>query len=156
TYGLRIIAAHELIDYFATQVRRAFAPLDVLAALLLFVLLIGLADTLAASVLERRRDLAIIRTLGARRAFLHRAVAVEAIGLGLPGLLLAIVAGFGLGTMWVRETFPSLLGWALETHVPYAQLTLVCAATLAVCWLAGLLPARSAAGLDPGAALRSE
>jgi ABC-type antimicrobial peptide transport system permease subunit len=156
TYGLRIIAAQELIDYFATQVRRAFAPVDVLAGLLLFVLLVGLADTLAASVLERQRDLAIMRTIGARGAFLRRAIAVEAMGLALPGLLLAVVVGFGLGTMWVRQTFPSLLGWALETHVPYVQVTLICATTLAVCWLAGLLPARQAASLEPAAALRSE
>ena len=155
-YGLRIVASRDLIDYFATQVRRAFAPLDVLAALLLFVLLIGLADTLAASVLERQRDLAIIRTIGARRSFLRRATAVEAMGLVLPGLLLAVAVGFSLGIMWVRQTFPSLLGWALETHVPYAQIGLVCGATLAVCWLAGLLPARQAAALEPAVALRSE
>jgi ABC-type lipoprotein release transport system permease subunit len=83
-------------------------------------------------------------------------VAVEAMGLGLPGLLLAIVAGFSLGTMWVRQTFPYLLGWALETHVPYGQLAVVCAATLGVCWLACLLPARRAAALEPAAALREE
>jgi putative ABC transport system permease protein len=156
SYGLRIVAAQDLIDYFAEQVRRAFAPVNVLTGLLLFVLLVGLADTLAASVLERQRDLAIIRTIGARGAFLRRAIAVEAMGLALPGLLLAVVVGFGLGTMWVRQTFPSLLGWALETHVPYAQVTLICATTLAVCWLAGLLPAHQAATLEPAAALRSE
>lgn len=155
-YGLRIVAAKDLIDYFATQVRRAFAPADVIAGLLLFVLLVGLADTLAASVLERQRELAVIRTIGARRAFIQRAIAIEGLGLALPGLMLAVVVGFGLGTMWVRQTFPSLLGWALETHVPYLQVTLICFATLAVCWLAGLLPARQAAALQPAAALRSE
>lgn len=156
TYGLRIVSAGDLIDYFAAQVRLAFAPLDVLAALLLFVLLLGLADTLAASVLERTRDLAVIRTLGARRAVLRRAVVVEGIGLGIPGLVLALAAGFGLGTIWVRQTFPALLGWALETHVPYAQIAVVCAATMGVCWVAGLLPARRAAALDPAQALRCE
>lgn len=155
-YGLRIGAARDLIDYFAAQVRRAFAPLDVLAALLLFVLLLGLADTLTASVLERTRDLAVIRALGARRAVLRRAVVVEGIGLAVPGLLLALGVGLGLGTLWVRQTFPALLGWALETHVPYAQVVIACAATLAVCWLAGLLPARRAAALDPAQALRRE
>jgi len=155
-YGLKIVSARDLIDYFAAQVRRAFAPLDVLATLLLFVLLIGLADTLAANVLERTRELAVIRTLGARRAVLRRAVIIEGIGLGIPGLLLALAAGFGLGAIWVRQTFPALLGWALETHVPYTQIALVCAATLGVCWLAGLLPARRAAALSPTEALRYE
>lgn len=154
TYGLRIGSSGELMDYFALQVRRAFAPLDVLAGLMLFVILLGLADTLAASVLERARELGTIRALGVRRALVGRSVVIEGVVLGLLGLLVALGAGLGLGTMWVQQTFPLLLGWALQTHVPYLQLSLVCAATLAVCWLAALLPARGAARLRPAVALR--
>lgn len=156
TYGLRIVPATELIEYFAVQVRRAFAPLDVLAALLLFVLLLGLADTLAANVLERSGELAVTRMLGARRAVVRRAVMVEGIALGLPGVLLAIVTGTLLGAVWVRQTFPLLLGWALETHVPYKQVAMVCGAALLVSWLAGLVPARRASRLAPAALLRAE
>lgn len=155
-YGIRIGSARDLIDYFAAQVRRAFAPVDVLAALMLFVILLGLADTLAASVLERTRELGTIRALGVRRRLVGRSVVVEGVVLGLLGLLLALAAGFSLGTMWVRQTFPHLLGWALETYVPYAHIAIVCGATLAVCWLAALLPARRAASLPPAAALRFE
>jgi putative ABC transport system permease protein len=156
TYGIRIGSARDLMRYFADQVRRAFAPVDVLAALMLFVILLGLADTLAASVLERARELGTIRALGVRRRLVGRSVVVEGVLLGLLGLLLALTAGIGLGTMWVRQTFPQLLGWALDTHVPYAHIAIVCAATLAVCWLAALLPARRAASLPPAATLRFE
>jgi putative ABC transport system permease protein len=156
TYGLRIISAHDLLAYFATQVRRAFAPVDVLAALMLVVLLVGLADTLAASVLERTRELATIRTLGVRRAALRRAVVVEGLGLGVPGLLLAVGLGLGLGNVWVRQTFPFLIGWPLEVYVPVAQIGLVCVATLVVCAVAALIPARRAAALQLAAALRCE
>jgi putative ABC transport system permease protein len=155
-YGLRIISANDLMQYFAEQVRRAFAPVGVLAGLLLFVLLLGLADTLAASVLERTRELAIVRTLGSRRTALRRAVIAEGLGLGVPGVLLALIAGLALGTLWVQQTFPFLLGWALETHIPYAEVALVSAATLVVCWGAGILPARRAAALNPVQALRYE
>jgi putative ABC transport system permease protein len=155
-YGLRIISAQDLMEYFAEQVRRAFAPVSVLAALLLFVLLLGLADTLAASVLERTQDFAVIRMLGSRRAALRRAIIAESLALAFPGLLLALVAGLILGMVWVQQTFPFLLGWALETNVPYAQIMLICAATLVVCWAAGILPARRAAALNPVQALRYE
>src|SRR5262249_34474893 len=53
SYGLRIVSSRDLLDYFAAQVQRAFAPVDVLAVFLLAVILLGLADTLAGSVLER-------------------------------------------------------------------------------------------------------
>jgi putative ABC transport system permease protein len=155
-YGLRIISARELMNYFAAQVRRAFAPVDVLAALMLVVLFVGLADALAASVFERTRELAVIRALGGRRALLRRAVVIEGLGLGLPGILLAITAGLGLGALWVRQTFPYLLGWPLETYVPYRQVGIVCMGILVVCWLAALLPARRAAALQVAEALRCE
>ena len=155
-YGLHITTSRDLLDYFAAQVRRAFAPVDVLAALMLFVILLGLADTLAASVLDRTRELGTIRALGVRRAVVRRAVVAEGVVLGLLGLLLAVAAGLGLGAMWVRETFPHLLGWALDIHIPYARLAVVCASTLAVCWLAALLPARHAAALQPAETLRAE
>jgi putative ABC transport system permease protein len=155
-YGVRIGSARDLLDYFASQVRRAFAPVDVLALLMLFVILIGLADTLAASVLERTRELGMIRALGIRRAVVGRAVVVEALALGVLGLLVALLAGLGLGAMWVGRTFPQLLGWALETYVPYAHLGLVCVSTLLVCALASLVPARHAAAMHPAVALRAE
>jgi putative ABC transport system permease protein len=155
-YGIRIGSTRDLMGYFAAQVRRAFAPVDVLAALMLFVILLGLADTLAASVLERTRELGSIRALGVRRALVRRSVVVEGVLLGLLGLLLALAAGLGLGAMWVRQTFPHLLGWGLAIHVPYAHVAIVCGVTLAVCWVAALLPARRAAALPPAAALRVE
>src|SRR5262249_1137278 len=77
--GLRIASTGDLLDYFAGQVRRAFAPVDVLAVLMLFVILLGLADTLAASVLERTRELGTMRALGVRRALVSRAVVAEGV-----------------------------------------------------------------------------
>src|SRR5262249_33246510 len=121
-YGLRIISAHDLLAYFAIQVRRALAPVDVLAPLMLVGFLVGLADTLAASVLERTREIATVRTLGVRRALLRRAVVLEGLGLGVPGLFLAVAAGLGLGILWVHQTFPFLIGWPLTVYIPYRQI----------------------------------
>lgn len=156
TYGLRIISARELIDYFASAVHRAFAPVDVLAALLFVVLAIGLGDTLAAGVRERRRDLAVMRALGARRTVLRNAVVAETVGIAVPGVLLAVAAGTALGVLWIRRTFPALLGWALETHLPVLQIAALGALTIAGCGMAGLLPARRAGALHPAEALRYE
>ena len=155
-YGLRILSSQDLVNYFATEVRRAFAPVNILGALLLFVLLVGLADTLAASVLERMQEFAITRTLGARRSLLRRAVIVEGLSLGIPGLILAILSGLALAVLWVKQTFPFLLGWSLETHIPIGQVVFVCAVTLSVCWVAGLIPGRRAGLLKPADALRYE
>jgi len=155
-YGLRIVSSRDLLDYFAAQVQRAFAPVDVLAVFLLVVILLGLADTLAASTVERTRELGTIRALGVRRRGVGRAVVAEGLAIGGLGIVLAVAVGTSLGMLWVRQTFPELLGWALETYVPYVQLAFVCSGTMVVCWIAAALPARSAAALQPAEALRCE
>jgi ABC-type lipoprotein release transport system permease subunit len=56
----------------------------------------------------------------------------------------------------VNGTFPRLLGWVLELHVPVAEATATAGLVLAVALLAALLPARRAARLAPAVALHYE
>jgi putative ABC transport system permease protein len=156
TYELRVISASALLEYFSAQTRRAFGPVDVLTALILAVLLVGLADALAANVLERTSELATIRALGGRRGFVRTAVVMEAVAVAMPGIALAVAAGSTLGWLWVRHTFPALLGWPLETYVPYTHLAGVAMATIAVCAVAALVPAQRAARLEIATALRCD
>lgn len=155
-YSLRILDARELLEYFETQVRRAFVPLDILAAMALLVILLGMADTLAAVVIERTRELGVLRAVGVPRGALRRLILMEGLLLGMLGLVLAIGAGIALGTLWVDATFPYLLGWVLELEFPMHRLLLVVMLTLLVCLMAALVPARRAAQLQPAAALRYE
>lgn len=156
TYGLRILSSGGLLDFFREQVHRAFAPIDVLAILVLLVVLLGLADTLVASVADRTREFGMMRAVGIQRRYLRRIVVAEAAVHGGVGLLLAIVVGLGLGVLWVEQTFAYLLGWALELYVPFAGLAFVFLATAVVCYAAAIVPARRAAGLVPADALRYE
>jgi putative ABC transport system permease protein len=155
-YDLRILSAGELIAYYAEQVDRAFAPLGILAATVLLVTLLGVADTLLATVLARTRELGVARAIGIRRASLARTVFVEALLLGALGLALALTAGIGLAALWVRDTLPYLLGWVLEMHLPYREGPLLIVLTIAVVAAAAMLPAYRAARLEPGLALREE
>jgi putative ABC transport system permease protein len=155
-HDLRILSSGELIEYFAEQVRRAFAPVDVLSGMTLLVVLLGLADNLTASVAERTRELGIARAVGLRRRQLRHLVVAESLLIGGIGLLLAVAAGLALGLLWVETTFPYLLGWVIEFRIPYAQFAFVLAVTVAICLAAAWSPARWAARLDPAAALRWE
>jgi putative ABC transport system permease protein len=155
-YDLRILATPELVAHYASQVRRAFAPLHVLAATVLLVTLLGVADTLFAGVRARARELGTVRAVGVRRLALAGTVVVEALLMGALGLGLAATTGLGLALLWVRDTLPHLLGWVLDLHVPYRQAPALVLLTIAVCAAAAVLPARAAGRIPPALALRQE
>src|SRR5437016_1893544 len=155
-YDLRILSTGELIGYYAEQVGRAFAPLGVLAATVLLVTLLGVADTLLAAVIGRTRELGTARALGIRPRPLVCMVLVEALLLSALGVALGAASGVGLAALGVLQTLPCLLGWVLELHLPYRELPVLAALTVAVAGLAAMLPARRAGRLEPGLALRQE
>lgn len=155
-FELTVLTLGEFADWSAAQVARAFAGLYVVAALILFVVVFGAADTLAAGVLERHRELAVVRATGVRAEHLQRIVLLEACLLGALGLLLATIAGLSLGVFWVRTMLPSMLGWVLELHVPWRHLAVIGVLSLFVCVAAALGPARWARRLLSATALRYE
>lgn len=156
TYNLTILTLGEFAEWSAGQVEQAFAGLYVLAGLILFVVVFGAADTLAAGVLERQRELAVVRATGVRANRLQRIVLIEAALLGSMGLALASVSGLILGIFWVQMMLPNMLGWVLELHIPYRHLAIISTVSLMVCIAAALGPARWARRLLPATALRYE
>jgi putative ABC transport system permease protein len=151
-----VITSAEIVDYFASQVRIAFAGVGVLAGLVLMLVMIGISDTLAAGVLERTREIGSLRVVGVQRRFVQRMVLLEGCAIGALGIALATVTGLALGTLWVTTTFPYLLGWVIELHLPYGYMLQIGAIALVACLGAAILPSRRAAGLQPAVALRYE
>lgn len=117
-----------------------------LAAVALLVGGIGVANTLFASVLERRRDIGLRRALGARRTSIGAQFMTEAMLLCLTGG--AVGAGAGaLTTAW----WAGARGW--PTVVPLGVVVGSVAAALVTGALAGIAPSVRAARLPPTVAL---
>lgn len=121
-----------------------------LGAISLLVGGVGIITIMTIAVNERTPEIGLLRALGADRKqilylFIGEAVVLAAVG-GLAGLII------GAGIAWLLGAFVP----ALPTHTPW--LYAVYAETLAavIGLLAGVLPARHAAGLDPVEALRAE
>lgn len=109
---------------------------------------IGVANTMIISVLERRREIGLRRSLGATRAHIRRQFLAEALLLsGLGGLL---GAGIGIG---VTAIFASMNGWPVV--VSPAVITVGILSTLLIGAVAGIYPAVRAARTPPTAALSS-
>jgi putative ABC transport system permease protein len=122
------------------------------AAVLLIALTVGVSvlATLSASVLERRRDFALMKALGGSQAQLISLFLLEAALLAFAG----VIAGYIIG---------SALAWAIsETNFGTASLPrltvlpLVLLLNMAIAVMAALFPARVLRGLQPAALLKGE
>ena len=94
--------------------------LMVMTALLgvaVLIALIGVANTLSLSVLERRRESALLRAMGMQRRGLRLMLLYESIQVGMAGVIVGIVAGFYFAWLGIRSVFPRRLG-----HHPCALL----------------------------------
>ena len=121
-----------------------FSVTYALEAIAIFVAILGVAATLLTLVLERRRELAMLRLLGAGRAQIRRMVVIEAALLGVLGQGAGLVVGGILSMILVYVINVQSFGWTIQFHVPLVflgQSTLLIVATSA---LAGLYPAHVA------------
>ena len=122
--------------------------------IVLLVVVLGVASVLVVSVVQKRREIGILRAMGATRAqmvrvFLVQGGIVSALG-SLLGLLLALLM------IWLFTTFVrGSDGRALFEIVLPLSLALQVAAIVTVCGvLAAIAPARRAAMMDPAQAIR--
>lgn len=140
-YRLKIQGLADSIAYIDGKIRDAFAFSRSLQLLLVIVAIAGIFDLLFARILERRRELAIWRIVGAADRAVRRSLVIESLTLGV----LATVVGFpfGLATswMWVRLILPRLVGYDIGFAVP----ALASVATVAVVLAATALAGRAAA-----------
>ncbi|WP_220505129.1 ABC transporter permease [Microbispora sp. H10830] len=120
---------------------------DVTALLMLTVLiaLMGITNTLALSIIERTRELGLLRAVGMTGAQMRWMIRGEMVLVAA----LAIVAGLGLGAAFAAGTITAL-GRTTEATLtlPVGPLLLVVAVAAVAGLLAGLLPARRAARFD--------
>ena len=132
-----------------------FATTYVMEAIALVVGVLGVANTMIVAVLERRREIGVLRAVGALRRQVRRSILIEAAMIGAAGALLGLVGGAALAgiTMVITE---STTGWVLPYFYEWgtsASVTLLATiAAIAAAWW----PARSAARQPVAEALAYE
>jgi putative ABC transport system permease protein len=116
------------------------------------IAVVGIANTLGLSVLERAREHAMLRALGLTRRQLRRMLAAEAVLLSVVATLLGTVIGVGFA--WVGyETFVTRALSQATLRVPWLSLGVVVVVAALAGLLASVLPARRAARVTPAAGL---
>ncbi len=143
-------------DYFGAiqaQFKAAFSGIYVLFLILAFPSLIAMLNTLTISVLERTREIGMIRAVGGTRRQIRNMVLAEALLLAAIGTAFGILGGLYLGYVFVvgiKIMFP--MGY----FFPAAGILAAVAIGLLFGALAAIIPARQAARLEVVQALRYE
>jgi putative ABC transport system permease protein len=151
TAGSRLfVASNRTLRQAAMRVfDRTFAITYALEAVAVVVAIVGMAGALLALVIDRRREIGVLRFLGASAGQVRRLILFESGMLGLLSNLVGIVLGTFLSLVLIYVINKQSFGWTIQFHWPVAllvaALTLIYAATL----LAGIYPARLAVRLNP-------
>jgi ABC-type antimicrobial peptide transport system permease subunit len=127
----------------------------VIGGLLGVVAIATLVHTLMTSIRRRRRDLAILKTLGFERRQVWRTVAWQATTIVLVALAIGLPLGVA-GGRWAWTIFADELGIVPEPVIPLAAILLVIPAGIIAANLIAALPARLAARTRPALVLRAE
>ncbi len=139
------VLTHE--ELATQQVEAEEASLGILTALLSLSVLIGvlgIVNTLALGVVERQRELALLRAVGATRSQVRAIVRWEAVLVALLGGSLGLVVG--VGTAWLATY--AFTEFPLPFILPVPRLALALVVTIFLGVLAAVLPAARAARVD--------
>jgi putative ABC transport system permease protein len=127
-----------------------------LEAVAIVVAVLGITATLVTLILERRRELAVLRLVGADLGQVRRMIVIEAGMLGLASQVLGGLAGLLLSLLLIYVINVQSFGWTIQFHLPVVFLVQAMAVVLAATLVAGLYPARLAAGFRPADEMAGE
>ncbi len=147
--NIAIAPNQELRRASMTIFDRTFAITWALEAVAIVVAMLGAANSLLALVLDRRRELGLLRYLGASIRQVQGMILTEAAFLGLLAAVLGLALGFALSLVLIFVVNKQSFGWTIQFHPPGGLLAVALLVVWCVTVLAGLYPARVAARLNP-------
>ncbi len=120
------------------------------------VAVLGIVNTLAALIIERRREIALLKVLGMSRRQIRGMILLECSLLGTVSTLLGLACGVVLSWILIFVINRQSFGWTIEFAPPAGLVAVSLAMTFLATVTAGLYPARMAGRLVMSTAMKSE
>lgn len=130
-------------------IKRAFDDVSAIQLLTIFVTLAGIIDLLVSSVVDRKRSMALLLVAGATERDLVRSAALEASAIGVTAGLLGGALGCLYSWVWIRFTYPVLVGYVLDLDLAWASVAGCIAMTLLTAMLTGWFASRATLRTTP-------
>jgi putative ABC transport system permease protein len=134
----------------------SFTIIRALEIVAIVVAALGVIATLITLILERRREIAILRCLGATASQVRRTILIEAAMIGSVGQGIGVAAGAAMSLVIIYVINTQSFAWTLQFHLPVGFLLQTTLLIVAVSAVAGLYPAARGASIDPIRFVREE
>jgi len=157
TYGEKtfdVMTAEQIMETVGNITGTISVVLGGIAAISLLVAGIGIANTMFMSIMERTREIGIMKAIGATNKNVLMMFLTESVLIGLVGGTIGCLVGTGMSNVIGRVSI--FYGFQLTTTVTLELLLMSLAFSVAVGVISGFLPARKASKLQPVEALRYE
>jgi putative ABC transport system permease protein len=146
-YRVKTLALRENLAYHEDKIRRAFAFADTLQILVAIVTVAGIFDLLFSGVLERRRELALYRLIGANDGAVRRTIVIESLAIAALAAIMGVVVGVVTSKIWVLLLIPRLIGYdllyAYAVTPTFVSIALVLLMTAVAGWAAAMRATRA-------------
>ena len=146
--ALDVVTLPEIQAAIESELGRIFSLFDALALIAVIVAALGIVNTLTMNVIERVREIGVLRAAGMTRGQVWRSVVVEAGIVGLAGALVGVAAGLVVGFVMVVLGGASLDLGDLVALVPWAIVVAAFVLGVTVAMLAAAYPARIASRIS--------
>jgi putative ABC transport system permease protein len=143
--NLEMQSAADAKKEVSDEINRTFNMFNAIVVIAIIVSLLGVINTLAMSVIERTREIGVLRALGASRWQVRSTMLDESLMITVAGASLGVGLGTLIGFMWLRGVDEVMPGMSFHFPGPIVVAVAVAAVVLGV--LAAILPARRAARL---------
>ncbi len=155
-YSLVIYSNRALRDEALTVFDQTFAITYALQLVAVVVAAIGVANTLAALVVERSREIGILKAIGATSAQVRKMTLVQAGLIGVASQVLGSAAGLVLSMILIYVINRVSFGWTIQLTVSPAVLVFSGVLVVVTAFIAGLIPANAAARKEVADVVKAE
>jgi putative ABC transport system permease protein len=139
-----VLTNEELKRYIGKVLDQWFGLTNIQIAVAVFVAILGIVNTLTVSIIDRRRELAVLQAVGALRSQVRRTIWIEALAIAAVGLVLGSALGAINLYYMLQISRHDVVGMQLDYAFPIATVLVLVPVILGAAFVASLWPAESA------------
>jgi putative ABC transport system permease protein len=156
SYRLFVVSHRELRNEVLKVFDQTFAITYALEFIAIIVAILGIINSLNALIIERRRDIGIVRAVGALRRQVEKSTLIEAGMIGFFSHIFGLLCGFLLSILLIYVINKQSFGWTIQFSIPLRSLIESWLIVMFTSIGAGFIPARRAAKMNMVESLRME